>query len=83
MVYISGKDLDRKRQKVKTEKIEATVQLTESEYALVRAIILDAVDSPKYSLSIKNRLDALRLKLSTAALNQAMSSGETISHDIW
>ena len=69
--------------KVNTVKIEATVQLTESEYALVRAIILDAVDSPKYSLSIKNRLDALRLKLSTAALNQAMSSGETISHDIW
>lgn len=53
---------------MKTEKIEATVQLTESEYALVRSIILDAVDSPKYSISIKNRLDALRLKLKTAQL---------------
>lgn len=51
-----------------TEKIEATVQLTEREYTIIRSILLDAIDSPKHSLTVKNELDALRLKLSTAQL---------------
>ena len=59
------------------------VELTESEYALLRAVILDAVDSPKSSLTTKNKLDDLRFKLSTAVLTQVIGSPEPISHDIW
>jgi hypothetical protein len=42
------------------------VDLTEREYTIIRSILLDAIDSPKHSLSVKNELDDLRSKLSLA-----------------
>jgi hypothetical protein len=39
------------------------VKFTEREVEVIRSIVLDAIDSPKYSLTLKRELDDLRAKL--------------------
>jgi hypothetical protein len=38
-------------------------KLTEREVEVIRSIVLDAIDSPKYSKQLKGELDNLRTKL--------------------
>jgi hypothetical protein len=45
------------------------IDLTEREYIIIRSILLDAVDSPKHSLTVKKELDDLRFKLALAQLD--------------
>ena len=60
------------------------VKFTERDVEVIRSIVLDAIDSPKYSLTLKRELDDLRAKLLLMILEDFQGdTNEKIGEDIF